>query len=224
MRILKKGIPLLCLLPIQFWIVPDLHGISMRKRENAEKISIKHGVPSKTHLMGILHIHLMSVVGKSTYSALKPGLHTSYPGGNAVEYTHRGYFLKNGWSPVYFDTKHITFLRPFWIANFFNLKQVSFCVRHSSFNDLFVRVYIDIILLQFILTPPLIWRYNYLIYILLLLCILQSAYTCINATKSTIHLYPLITIETRGMQVFRHNIMETRGTHVPGICLKRKNE
>ncbi len=54
---------------------------------------------------------MMSVVGKSTCSGFKTGLYISNHGGNAVRYINqRGYFMKDGRIPSYFDTKYMTVL------------------------------------------------------------------------------------------------------------------
>ncbi len=54
----------------------------------------------------------MSVVGKSTCSGFKTGLHISYHGGNAVRYIkQRGYFMKDARIYGYFDPKYMTVLR-----------------------------------------------------------------------------------------------------------------
>ena len=85
-----------------------------------------------------LHMQCMSVVGKSTCSGFLTGSYISYHGGNAVRYIkQRGYFLKNGRIPGYFDTKYMKVLRieqilhsfeDQKIANFLYLEQVDFRV------------------------------------------------------------------------------------------------
>ena len=52
---------------------------------------------------------MMSVVGKSTCSGFKIGLYISYHGGTAVRYIKQGgYFLNDGRTSGYFDTKYLT--------------------------------------------------------------------------------------------------------------------
>ena len=54
----------------------------------------------------------MSVVGKSTCSGFKTGLHISYHGGKVVRcINQRGFFLNDGRITDYFDTKYMTVLR-----------------------------------------------------------------------------------------------------------------
>ncbi len=55
---------------------------------------------------------MMSVVRKSTCSGFKTELHISCHGANAVRYTkERGYFMEDGRTSGYFDTKYRTSLR-----------------------------------------------------------------------------------------------------------------
>ncbi len=83
--------------------------------------------------------HMMSVVGKSTFSGFKTGFYMSYHGGSTVTYIkQRGYFMKDAKISGYFHTKYMTLLQTEQIlqnfedqrfANFFNLEQVT---RHMS--------------------------------------------------------------------------------------------